>query len=375
MTNEEEKYERIERYVDRLLSAEERSAFEAEMFRDPELRREVDAYIEAQELIVDQGVLNVKLKLQEIHQSEVAKVKGKKYYLAGAVLVMVSATLVYLLFTNTDPVQPEKNTTPATDTITGTTAQTIVSNKDQATTTQNNAGLKTTTTTNVQTPGLATTQNLPQTKTNTTDTTVASTTQKVVTPVTNNDSQKDSDPVKNDPPKADKIDCAAKPVTGSLTTRPSCSEEANGAVIVTLSSVKGGTKPYKYALEKEEEFKTSSQFTDLAPGIYKVLVKDKNDCVYELDKAEVKTKDCTPESAFNPNVEHWKIPAKQGFSGELRILNRANIKVYSVHLSNGYPESWNGTDNNGIALPAGVYLYMLISDNGDVTKNHVTIIQ
>lgn len=373
MTNEEEKYELIERYVNRLLSDEERSAFEAEMLRDPELRRDVNAYTEAQELIVDQGVLNVKLKLQEIHQSEVAKVKGKKYYLSGAVLVMVSATLMYLLFTNTDPVQPVIKTNVVTDTTGTTTVQPIASTNETGVTAQTNTGVKTnsTTNTNVQTPDAVTTQNPQQTKATDTAVSTASQQKTVTTPV-NNDTPKDPEPAKNDPPKTDKIDCAKFSITGSATTSASCSEKTEGTVIVNLGSVKGGTRPYKFTLDEEDGFRTSSQFTDLAPGVYTILVQDKNGCKGKLNAAEVKATHCIEPDGFTPDVAPWTIPVKN-FSGELRILNKANQKVYGAFIKNGYPESWNGNDNNGMPLPSGVYKCMFISEQGQITQLELNI--
>ncbi len=374
MTNsEEEKFDLIERYVNRLLSSEEQEAFERQISQDPELKRDVEAYTEAQELIFDQGILEVKMKLQNIHQSELRTTKGRKYYLPGAVLVIVSASLLYLYFTASDPVKEEEPVyTTVTDTIKVPETPIAATEKTEEKNTvvlAPSAGIPAVESPDrLQDPAPV----VPKDK----DT-------EVIPPVSTDppvDQEKQKDKKDVPPvvtvPTVPKDDCASVQITGDLMAMESCAGQSTGTIVVSLSSLKGGAKPYTFSLEKEDGFRSGSQFTGLSAGQYKVYVKDKNNCTAVLKPVEIKSKVCVQEYAFNPERgEEWSIPVPADFKGELKILNRSNERVFSTQISYGSPSSWTGTDNSGMLLPKGVYMFTLIPDNGETIKGYVTILR
>ncbi|HVD96851.1 MAG TPA: hypothetical protein VNB90_01520 [Cytophagaceae bacterium] len=365
MTNsEEEKYEQIELYINRQLSPQEQEAFEAAMNRDPELKQEVELYREAQSIMIDQGVLEVKMQLRNIHQKELRRMRGRKYFLGGAVLVIVSATLSYLYFTNPATTKTEEKNNTVAD-----TSVTVQENTRVISSLPANSNMVTT-----SPERKANTSSLPVTSINTTITDTTSTApvpaeEKRSNP--ENTSSTSPEPIVNTAPQG--TNCAGT-ITGEVGITSTCKNESSGKIVVTLNSLRGGTKPYKFALDKDDEFRTNGQFTELEAGTYHVFVKDKNNCVSEIKQVEVTSKICIPPAAFKPEYgETWKAP--EGINGQLKIMNRANDVVFSTTLHSNTVFEWNGNDQNGMSLATGAYHYMIITESGEVINGSVTILR
>jgi hypothetical protein len=372
MTNsEEEKYDLIEQYIGQQLSPGEQEAFELEMSKDPELTKEVQAHLDARELILDQGILNVKSTLQNIHRAEQRKTdkSTNKYLLFAALLATIAASLLYLYFSSTKKTISSNNDTKSTIIDSSSFKKNTAAKSEEIKTTSNNFNknipVKENGTSNKNTPA-ASINNVALEKTDTTiitseiKTTTDNTNTVIVSPNSTN--------------QTGTIDCSAFSIQGEVNTSASCNDEATGNIIIQLNSIKGGTKPYKFSLHSEEDFRTVSQFSNLEAGQYKVFVQDKNNCIYEFKKVEIKSKNCPKEYAFAPDRgETWEIPIRLGTSGWIKLFNRTGATVYSSSITNGM--IWNGNDNNGLSLPMGSYSFIINYDNGEIIQGQVTLLR
>ena len=145
---------------------------------------------------------------------------------------------------------------------------------------------------------------------------------------------------------------------------------------MNLNSLKGGSKPYKFSIAGQDEFKTGAQFYDLPAGYYKGMAKDRNDCISLLREVEVKNKNCPKEYAFAPGRnEVFDFPLKPNANGDIKISSRGGELVYHASISNGYPSSWNGTDLNSIELPMGIYMFVITYNTGEINQGYVTVLK
>jgi hypothetical protein len=369
MRNSEELHTLIERYLNHELSGEELKNFELEMAADAELRKEVQYHKEIQDIVFDAGILDVKSRLHKIHQRETVKGKDSQtWYLVALLigLIVVSSVCVYL-FSNRENNKASQPDVPKI------TVDTILDTKD--TNPGNHTG---TNSTDVAVP--------PSKKQNATS----------LSPVITNDSKPDSPDSKTDVVKINSdtitkkdntslpavtnnpvgVDCSRVTITGDVNTSETCRDESNGTIMISLNSIRGGTKPYKFSLDREDNFAKVSQFNSLAAGIYEVYIKDRDDCVFLFKKTEIKSKTCAKEYIFAPERgETWEVPLLAGKNGELKVFTRTGQVAYSIRFKSESGVTWNGTDNNGSDLPMGSYSFTIVYDGGEVEQGSVTVVR
>lgn len=369
MRNSEELHTLIERYLNHELSGEELQNFELEMATDVELSKEVQYHKEIQDVVFDAGMLDVKSRLHKIHQKETLKGKGSNTWYLVALLIglVVMSSVCVFLFSNKEN---NKASQPDVPKITG---DTIPDTKD--TDSGNHTG---TTSTDVVIP--------PSKKQNAIS----------VSPVITNNSKPDSHDSKPDEVKVNSdtttkkdnatppaitnnpvsIDCSRVTITGDVNTSETCKDESNGTIMISLNSIRGGIKPYKFSLDKEDNFANVSQFNSLAAGTYEVYVKDKNACISLLKKTEVRTKTCLKEYIFAPERgETWEVPLLAGKNGELKLFTRSGLLAYSIKFKSENTLTWNATDNSGADLPMGSYSFTIVYDGGEVEQGSVTVVR
>ncbi|NJK85890.1 MAG: hypothetical protein HC906_07915 [Bacteroidales bacterium] len=105
------KYELIERYLRRMLSANEQAEFEKRMAEDPDFSAEVDQHRQLQNLIVDFSVLEVKDKLSHIRKKHILDQRLNRGFLLGGALIIGAGLMLYFnLFNERKEVAPSTNT-------------------------------------------------------------------------------------------------------------------------------------------------------------------------------------------------------------------------------------------------------------------------
>jgi hypothetical protein len=366
-------YDLIERHFNHELSQEEQIMFDLKVKNDPDFAKEVVAQVEANKILLDQGLLNIKDRLRKIHEAETkGNDSGKwKTYLAGVVALVALVTSVNYFYnsssktespvTNVVTAPSEKNTTVTTE-----NKKEVINLNEKENTTENNSKKenssivppadKKTIQDNVQVKDtVQTKKNVPFV---------------IPSPLV---SKNDTVTTKKKPAA---VDCSTVTIVGDVNSSGTCTDKSTGNIIVNLSSVKGGNKPYMFSIDGSDEYKGSSQFYDLPVGHYKVTAKDRNNCVSLLQEVDIKSKDCPQEYAFAPGrAELFTFPMKGYTDGEIKILNQGGQIIYHTSINNGYPSAWNGTNNSGIELSMGVYMFVITYSNGEINKGYVTILK
>ncbi len=137
-------------------------------------------------------------------------------------------------------------------------------------------------------------------------------------------------------------------------TEKTCREEATGSIQV--QNVQGGQTPYLFIIN--EEASTVSAISNLEAGTYQVSVKDNNGCV-NSKKVTIMSKTCINkhyEFAYSYQ-DSWIIPVSR--NGTISIYNQQGRKITSLTLEKDIETEWNGLDNNGNALPTGLYPFVI----------------
>ena len=370
---EKENYQLIERYLQKELSSKETEELELRMEQDPEFFKEVRAHMEVHELMIDQGLIDIKKKLREVHEVESGGKGNWWKYISGAALIIVAALLMFFYtFSGKNEKQEQSGieiSQVLKDTASGKPAHHSLTeeHKDKKRRKDNNE------------PALADTiksYDDPQKRIKSIDS--ISTQGNLPSKVTKPQEKlplKDTGSAQKAVP-AGKFDCSQISIAGDIKVMESCEDKPTGSIIINLSSLKGGEKPYRFSISEEEGFTMNSQFGDLSAGDYKVLIKDGNGCVQLLAEANVKSMKCPLDLSFYPERESWKIPLKANANAEIKIINsRTGTLVYSSAINGGYPDSWNGTDNNAGSLPMGSYSFIITYSDGEIIQGNVTILR
>jgi hypothetical protein len=161
----------------------------------------------------------------------------------------------------------------------------------------------------------------------------------------------------------------------TISTQPSCENSNTGSIHIPSESIIGGTKPYKTTLNKTDAPKLKEVYNYLHAGDYTVYITDKNGCATTIT-ATVEAQRCVKKTyVFSPDKgETWKIEGVANQEYTLTILNIAGNQVYKTPHMHGEFE-WNGFNQNGSLLDAGLYIYVLEYTNGTKENGQVTIIR
>lgn len=371
---EKEKYELIDRYINNDLSQQEREDFETKLKEDPAFAQEVEAHIQVHQLIQDEGLLNVKKKLRKIHDSEKGDGDNLWKFISGAALMAIIALSVFLYQYTLKPdkedmqiqvplVVVQQDTLSAEEggeSLDKVETESVLADNSEII--ENNSTIqKTSDKKNMEEEIAEVIEEVQQVDS-------------VISEVKSSASVKRNAPEEEILPVA-KVDCAQTKISGNIAVTESCEDTPTGNIIVSLNSLKGGKKPYRFSIT-EEDYSLTSQFHSLPAGHYKVMVKDGNDCIAVLKEAEIKTKVCIKEYVFYPDRETWQLPLKTYSNAQVKIINsRTGSIVYTAAINNGYPDFWNGTDNNGLALPMGSYTFIISYDKGEIVQGAVTLMR
>ena len=155
----------------------------------------------------------------------------------------------------------------------------------------------------------------------------------------------------------------------------SCKEQATG--ILDIRNIMGGKSPYSFSIDGGKTFAVKSTFNFLEGRSYTVILKDGNSCLSDISVVHIDSKNCdkAKESIFNPSVgEVWNFPMGDKKIAKVSIMNREGKLVYqAVHLSS-HQESWNGKDASGNYSEVGLHYYIIEFEDGTVKDGYVTVV-
>lgn len=373
--SEKEKYELIEKFIEKNLSREEQEKFDFHLKTDMDFAKEVKAHSEVHELIMDEGIIRMKRKLREIH---IAETKGKnnntnKIISTIATLCLVAGLVTYFYKSQESSVinqENKENKVTVVENKIDTIDNYITKNKEEIHSTSTDKTKEKIKVSNSDTNNHTgdDPKNIQKPISDSIDynnPTIAAKIDATTNPLTTSSKEKNN-------PKI--IDCSSIQITGEVTVSEACKDEANGRIIIHLNSIKGGTQPIKFSIAANTDFITGSIFENLSEGNYRIYAKDANGCSNLVKEIKVGSKDCPKDHLFYPDYgQEWQLPLKNNSNATVKIFNRAGSLVYFVNITNGYPNTWNGTDNSGQGLPMGNYSFIITYEDQSTTQGNVLI--
>jgi gliding motility-associated-like protein len=170
--------------------------------------------------------------------------------------------------------------------------------------------------------------------------------------------------------------CEAIRISAEVKIKYDENQQGEAVVIIDPSSVKGGTPPYSYSINKEP-FTQDNTFEPVKEGHYFVQIKDQNGCISELEKEiNIRIPKKEIDDVFTPsNGDTWSFPIQTNTTATISILNKSGLTVYSANINGGYPNQWDGRDMDGNELNTGNYYFIINFANGELLKGHVSIIR
>jgi hypothetical protein len=359
MMNEDQTYQLIENYLNGQLSGEELNAFEKELSQNPALKKKVRAHKLANEMVIELRLQNIQSILSEEKLNYGRKTLWKKIISGISGGLVIASLLFFFNDYNKSEIQ-----------------EPIASQGSQKTTSKD---------------GVASDQKEYQTKPIPTDKPLTSA-NKPLTDNTNNLSYDSVNSINNhkisetqvshnpvEAPAKEIIHpketnetskpCEHVDINSQISVSPTCEGESTGSI--TLSGFKGGTAPYDYiVLMKHHEHSNSN----LAAGIYSVIIKDSKGCTKNMDGIEIVEKHCQKDYSFNPALgETWEIPTYK-HSGTLILYDNGGNVYFTEEIGAGEKIQWSGLSKNGESK-TGYFLFVINYKDGTNKHGSVTIVR
>jgi gliding motility-associated-like protein len=140
-------------------------------------------------------------------------------------------------------------------------------------------------------------------------------------------------------------------------------------------TVSGGMPPYYFSLDTLN-FRDTTVFSDLPPGIYSLYAKEAGNCISRLGTAIINSVDCTYQAVFAPaRGETWSVPSDPEKSATIYIFSRTGTQVYTTAIRSFETIVWNGTADAGQLLPMGIYHFEIRYTDGTSFNGSVTIVR
>lgn len=372
MNPQDELLETIDNYLNKVMSEEERFAFEERLAQDETLSDKVNEVRLTNEAIYYASLAELKTSIGK----DIKNIKykpsfnwKKASYISIASLALLSGITTYVVVNNTDTESGKTDSTKTNQSI-------VQENSTSATS-------KPTIDNNKSYQELSLTK---QDKTEPTQTEATSTKHSIV-PVNENvalvEQTKPSDPEnaiqKNDPdliikktitPEADsKIACDK---SFKINTEASCKQKETGSIVITSD----GAYSYTYHLDIRSTNGSKGTFTNIPAGSHEILVTYGKECTYKK-QITIAEKWCAMNESysFNPDYnEKWIFNYETGASGTFTIFDKSGTDIYSNTFGTGN-EEWNGNNRQGVPVPVGVYFAFINYSDGRKEKVELTIVR
>lgn len=365
MRPEYEQFELIERYLNGELSTPELSAFESRLQADPLFNEEVKQHRAVHDLVIDQGLLELKAKMKAYDAGYAGTPDA--WQIVSTIALVVSLSAVGFLNPGkerTEPVSrpaivittPEANgAKPVASSRSGALKASVITVPPSQPAPENR--------TDTVTLKLDTVNTMPPPRIASRDTILAPRAlPRLSAPPT---------PSSVTMPRL--VPCALSVAALKIQVTESCTTLATGVITIDKASATEGTPPLEFSIDGRN-YRQAYTFTDLYPGTYYLTVRDASGCIsQEAREIAVGEKDCREhEYSFYPDKgEVWKLPLTATSSGKIEIYNRNGSLVYTSLISNGHPSQWDGTIN-GQTLPMGSYSFVLMVE-GKIETGFVTL--
>lgn len=159
-------------------------------------------------------------------------------------------------------------------------------------------------------------------------------------------------------------------------TTPSCSEKRDGTIQVLMSSISGGTTPFKFKLEELAIESVGGSFLDLKPGKYTTTLKDSRGCVVSK-QTTVPEKDCLPKDiSFNPYYgEVAMLNTHLDDIIRIQILNRSGVVIFEKNVASVEELTWKGETTSGETVRSGTYVCIFVNSKGERSTIQIRVLQ
>jgi|GEM_PF-1894265 len=376
-------HNKIEDYLSGNLAVEEVHSFENEIHTNAELKSAVEAYKLANELIIDNQLLNIKNKLQNIHNSSKTKNKSRNYILWLPLLFLFICLSIYFFHNNekkkttlTEKNKSEKPVNYSKPNIIDKKSETSsIKTKESYEVSQNNLPVEERNTTPVESDTLPTYKinDISANKTTTNDTINNSTKSN-----NNNTGIEKHNSTKNQKSEEEKLKeekCAglAKITPSVIITKP-CFGEANGSLVFRNNS-----EDNLYSIDGGKTYQTSPEFYNLKSIKHQLYIKSKiYGCVSNTHSggSNINACDYIIYPSQNKYLEIDFISDYSYPSYLLKIYDARNgNEIYTETITEGQRFTWEGNDNNLKDLPMGNYVYSISNKNEILAQGNITIVR
>ncbi len=168
-----------------------------------------------------------------------------------------------------------------------------------------------------------------------------------------------------------------------MVSNESCLDKNDGKILLTLNSAPFGTSYEKYIWTPSTVCPNNNcaSLDSLAPGNYSVTIKAYSSSNVALDSVKYtynivkSTEACqiTVYTGFTPNNDGKNdvmyIENIESFpENKVYIYNRWGNKIIQVDGYNNTSHAWDGRSQNGTAVPAGTYFYVIELEKGASVK-------
>jgi len=363
MREEDKLYQEIENYLNGSLAGGEKTAFEQRLAVDQELQDKVALSKLANDLVVENRLLNVKQTLHDAHTNNGGSGLWKKIVIGAAGILLVS-NAAWFIFKNKENNNSsvEKIVKTETPSVTAPETSTLKGTINKSRNNTNNA-----TTNNIQNP---VTNSVTEERIAVTDSIPKTTTQ---APVESN--KQDAGAKETSVPPVQQIvvtdPCQDVNIKAKVTTVNPCDGEDNGSI--TISGIKNGTAPYTIQVN-DQSGNTIYSYNNLKSGGYSATVTDSKGCTHQISNISLTGKKCSKDYAFNPFVgDVWQVPVSEN-SGTLTIFDKSGSLYSQKELAAGSQETWDGHSQQG-ELKTGYFIFTINYTNGTTINGSVTVIR
>lgn len=373
MRYDKETYERIESYLNGDLTPEENQAFGQLMAKDKAFAAEVEAWILANQAIEASAYNELRQEIQEgirkyDRQTTIRWKLGSAILLGG---LLISGLLLVL-----KPVpEPSETVVPGQDTIEKKEVP-VNADKDTAGSASDDRHILP-----IPFPDKPV-QNLNRNGADAdsllivlTDSDTVVNKQKNVGEILDFSPEKKAEPVTEVQPEnipaVRMPDCAGFRAELQPDLKPACEGRADGAITFAQSRAEGGQSLYTIRRPGKQP---ALSYTDLYSGDYTFIVTNQEGCPDTI-LVYLPGKVCREQNfVLNPDAgETWEVPVSDIEVFDLQIMDMSGRVVFSRVRERRF--AWNGVSSQGVVLPSGLYIYLIVLEDRTQRSGQITIIR
>ncbi len=382
MNSEYSIYERIDLYLKGQLSAEQKQKFENDLAHDHHLSKQFDIQKRAYELLSlnKLSVLHQKMKTDfnankpvQIRRKYLFRqvVKWTLYMLMGGLAAGGIAKLAVLELNDHTASIPTKKSNESVQVIREEMKKTECQVSKEPLNEGNLAERQ-------QTDTVSEISDYEPAKKLLTKDTLEEKIPKMLKPIQDSSTHKENEEKISKKPKGQPKEqsCEQFKYSGAIKITNSPYDVVGGSVSLDEQLISGGTEPFE--LELVDPYGREYSIDEpLNHGSYKLIMSDVDNCQILFENILIKRSKCRSnyESVLYLSQMDmpWPIPGVDGNSGEIRIIDKMAIELYSYKgMINEYQE-WDGYDKTGQLIVPGVYKCVITYDDAETCVYDLTV--